>query len=96
MTMKPSYFYGLPAFLLLVCSLNDFKLCAAVDPAKGSTQAPLTDRNFELQKPYDIPLAGRYSYENGVHKLWVYATDKPHDPNSHTQPRTVIRIKVIN
>ncbi|KAK2979610.1 hypothetical protein RJ640_020102 [Escallonia rubra] len=70
-------------------------LCSA-DPTDGFTNVPLTaDANFELQKPYDIPLSERYSYENGVHKLWVYADDKPHDPNSHTQPRTEIRIRVL-
>ncbi|GMP79849.1 hypothetical protein CsSME_00035201 [Camellia sinensis var. sinensis] len=37
----------------------------------------------------------RYSYDNGVRKLWVYADDKPHDPTSSTQPRTEIRIRVI-
>uniref|UniRef100_A0A7N0T9L8 Alginate lyase 2 domain-containing protein n=1 Tax=Kalanchoe fedtschenkoi TaxID=63787 RepID=A0A7N0T9L8_KALFE len=30
---------------------------------------------------------------HGVHKLWVFATDKPHSPASHTHPRTEIRIK---
>ncbi|KAK3021222.1 hypothetical protein RJ639_045123, partial [Escallonia herrerae] len=60
-------------------------LCSA-DPTDGFTNVPLTNANFELQKPYDIPLSERYSYGDGVHKLWVYANDKPHDPNSHTQP----------
>ncbi|KAK3043881.1 hypothetical protein RJ639_000580 [Escallonia herrerae] len=70
-------------------------LCSA-DPTDGFTNVPLTDANFELQKPYVIPLSERYSYENGVHKLWVYADDKPHDPNSHTQPRTEIRIRGLD
>ncbi|MED6159910.1 hypothetical protein PIB30_046688 [Stylosanthes scabra] len=28
----------------------------------------------------------------GVHRMWVYADDKPHEPTSFTQPRTEIRI----
>jgi hypothetical protein len=44
--------------------------------------------------PYDIPLEQRYSFVNGVHRLWVYADDKPHNPNSNTQPRTEIQIKL--
>ncbi|KAJ7974049.1 citrate-binding protein-like [Quillaja saponaria] len=36
-----------------------------------------------MQKPYDIPLEQRYSFINGVHRLWVYADDKPHNPTSH-------------
>ncbi|KAL6315525.1 hypothetical protein AAG906_000826 [Vitis piasezkii] len=66
------------------------------DPTYGFTAVPLTEWNFELQKPYDVPLEERYSYENGVRKLWVYADDKPHDPNSLTQPRTEVRIRGLD
>ena len=76
-----------------------FLLClgtssSTADPTEGFTAVPLTEANFELQKPYDIPLSERYSFENGIRRLWVYADDKPHDPNSRTQPRTEVRIKV--
>ncbi|KAK4722227.1 hypothetical protein R3W88_012460 [Solanum pinnatisectum] len=30
------------------------------------------------------------------HRLWVYADDKPYDPNSLTQPRTEIRIQGLD
>ncbi|CAL5417612.1 unnamed protein product [Camellia sinensis] len=61
-------------------------------PTDGFTNIPLTESNFKLQKPYDIPLEQRYSFQNGVHRLWVYADDKPYDPSSPAQPRTEIRI----
>ncbi|THG10136.1 hypothetical protein TEA_007864 [Camellia sinensis var. sinensis] len=63
-----------------------------IDPTDGFTNIPLTESNFKLQKPYDIPLEQRYSFQNGVHRLWVYADDKPYDPSSPAQPRTEIRI----
>ncbi|GAY39780.1 hypothetical protein WN944_008379 [Citrus x changshan-huyou] len=90
--------YLLP-FVLLVVLLNKFKiiLCyASADPTYGFSPVALTPENLELQRPYDVPLEERYSYENGVHKLWVYADDKPHDPNSLTQPRTEIRIRGVD
>jgi len=81
--------------LALVGSLENLNLvCSAADPTDGFTPVPLTEANFELQKPYNIPLNERYSYEDGVRHMWVYATDKPHDPNSRTQPRTEVRMKV--
>ncbi|KAL7208635.1 hypothetical protein ACSBR1_030383 [Camellia fascicularis] len=62
------------------------------NPTDGFTTIPLTESNFKLQKPYDIPLGQRYSFQNGVHRLWVYADDKPYDPSSPSQPCTEIRI----
>lgn len=69
-------------------------LCGA-DPLDGFTNVPLTEANFELQKPYNVPLDKRYSFEHGVRRLWVYADDKPHELGSQTQPRTEIRIQVF-
>ncbi|KAL7176168.1 hypothetical protein ACSBR2_029680 [Camellia fascicularis] len=60
---------------------NFYPLLCDADPTDGSTNIPLTESNFKLQKPYDIPLEQRYSFQNGVHRLWVYADDKPYDPN---------------
>ncbi|KAK8672858.1 hypothetical protein V6N13_111215 [Hibiscus sabdariffa] len=59
----------------------------------GFTQVSLSQSNFELQRPYDKSPRERYSFNNGVHRLWVYSTDKPHTPTSHTEPRTEIRIR---
>ncbi|CAN6687005.1 unnamed protein product [Malus baccata var. baccata] len=66
--------------LFFLGSLKDIiQLCGA-DPTDGF-------------KPYDVPLEERYSFVNGVRRLWVYADDKPHDPNSQTQPRTEVRMR---
>ncbi|KAL9394629.1 hypothetical protein Peur_013914 [Populus x canadensis] len=79
-------------FLALVSLKSSNLLCSAADPTDGFTPVPLTEANFVLQKPYNVPLNERYSYEDGIRHLWVYATDKPHDPSSNTQPRTEVRI----
>ncbi|CAL1354368.1 unnamed protein product [Linum trigynum] len=47
---------------------------------------------MEVQWPYDLREEERYSYRNGVHTLEVYSTDKPHTRDSHTKPRTEVRI----
>ncbi|KAK9271900.1 hypothetical protein L1049_002265 [Liquidambar formosana] len=49
--------------------------------------------NFDIQRPYDVPVNQRYSFVNGIRKLWVFSTDKPHTPTSKTAPRTEIRIQ---
>ncbi|KAL8243234.1 hypothetical protein R6Q59_009492 [Mikania micrantha] len=81
--------------LLLVClSFLDKPLMGvAFDPTKGFTNVPLTSNSFVYQKPYNVPLKNRYSFKNGVHRFWVYASDKPYEPGSSTQPRTEAQIK---
>ncbi|PIN01944.1 hypothetical protein CDL12_25549 [Handroanthus impetiginosus] len=78
--------------IILLVITNCYILCKSTDPTDGFTNVQLTEENFKIQRPYDVPLEERYSYQNGTHRLWVYADDKPHDPNSNTQPRTEIRI----
>ncbi|CAL5417614.1 unnamed protein product [Camellia sinensis] len=78
-------FYALVVVVVIVENSgisNSFCMLCGVppDPTNGFTNVALTEYNFGLQKPYDIPLEQRYSYYNGVRKLWVYADDKPHDP----------------
>lgn len=65
-----------------------------VDPTKGFLSLPLNQSNFDIQRPYDVPEDERYSFKDGVHKLWVFSSDKPHTPTSRTNPRTEIRISV--
>ena len=62
----------------------------------GFLSLPLNQSNLVIQRPYDVPEDQRYSFVDGVHKLWVYSTDKPHSPTSKTHPRTEIRIHVSN
>ncbi|XP_073100019.1 citrate-binding protein-like [Elaeis guineensis] len=63
------------------------------DPTHGFISLPLSNSNFHIQKPYDLPVSERYSFIDGIHKLWVLSTDKPHSLTSHTAPRTEIRIQ---
>ncbi|CAI0409359.1 unnamed protein product [Linum tenue] len=62
------------------------------DLTSGFESLPLRKKNIRILKPYDIPLEQRYSFINGIHKCWVYSTDKPHSPASKTLPRTEIGI----
>ncbi|KAL0349615.1 UNVERIFIED_CONTAM: Citrate-binding protein [Sesamum radiatum] len=64
-----------------------------VDPTKGFISQHLNQSNLVIQRPYDVPEDERYSFKNGVHKLWVFKTDKPHTPTSKTNPRTEIRVR---
>ncbi|KAK9950001.1 hypothetical protein M0R45_005508 [Rubus argutus] len=63
------------------------------DPTLGFLELPLNTSNLDIQRPYDLALSERYSFIEGVHKLWVYFTDKPHSPDSRTHARTEIRIR---
>ncbi|KAJ9564684.1 hypothetical protein OSB04_000650 [Centaurea solstitialis] len=67
--------------------------CEAIDTSIGFASQPLDQSNFEIQKPYDVPVQQRYNFSHGVHKLWVLKTDKPHTRGSKTNPRTEIRIR---
>lgn len=68
--------------------------CWPEDPTHGFTELPLNTSNYQIQKPYNLPLCNRYSFVNGVHKLWVYSTDEPLSKNSPTNPRTEVLIRV--
>ncbi|KAF8024944.1 hypothetical protein BT93_F1942 [Corymbia citriodora subsp. variegata] len=74
--MRPSH---LIMCLILVYIIEIDHVCT--DPIDGFTIVPLTESNFEIQKPYDKLLEERYSFTDGVRRLWVYADDKPHEPN---------------
>jgi len=72
------------------------RAAAAVDTTTvGFTKVPLTEAQFPVQRPYDVPLHERFAFRGGVRRMWVYCTDKPHTPTSRTKPRTEIGIKVI-
>ena len=65
-----------------------------LDPTQGFIELPLNTSNFHIQKPYDLPVEERYSFIDGVHRLWVYSTDNPLSKNSPTKPRSEILIRV--
>lgn len=79
--------------LLQLIVIQNHLFCKA-DPTDGFTPITLSQSNFQIQKPYDVSINQRYSFINGVHKMWVFKTDKPHTPTSQTKPRTEIRITV--
>ncbi|KAL3527931.1 hypothetical protein ACH5RR_012587 [Cinchona calisaya] len=66
------------------------------DPTEGFVELPFNTSFYHIQKPYDLPVDQRYSFINGVHKLWVYSTDQPLSQNSPTMPRTEIIISGYN
>lgn len=86
-------YYSVLLLIFLSFTTNLYQFCYA-DPTDGFTLLPLTDHNIKLQKPYNEPLNDRYSYDDGVRKLWVYTNDKPFQKGSGTRPRTEVRIKV--
>ncbi|KAJ4751478.1 Citrate-binding protein [Rhynchospora pubera] len=67
-----------------------------LDPTDGFSPVPLKEGNFKLQKPYNVDPNKRYSFKNGVRRLWVYSNDKPLNRKSHTKPRTEIKITGYN
>ncbi|KAG6660807.1 hypothetical protein CIPAW_03G130400 [Carya illinoinensis] len=61
-----------------------------VDTTEGFFPLPLDQSHYHILRPYDVPEDQRYSFINGVHKCWVYSTDKTHTRTSQTKPRTKI------
>ncbi|KAL8133083.1 hypothetical protein AgCh_008518 [Apium graveolens] len=66
---------------------------ATHDPTRGFTSLPFNTSFYHIQKPYDRQENERYSFINGVHKLWVFADDKPLSRSSPTKPRSEIMIQ---
>ncbi|XP_030461938.1 citrate-binding protein-like [Syzygium oleosum] len=60
------------------------------DPTSSFEELPLNQSNLHIQKPYDLPVSDRYSFINGIHKLWVYSSDHPLSKGSPTRPRSEI------
>ncbi|KAL5999947.1 hypothetical protein ACLOJK_034624 [Asimina triloba] len=97
-TMHPSAAIAIAMIISLLCCT-----CICIhgalggpsdhDPALGFVSLPLNSSNFHLHKPYDLPESARYSFIDGVHRLWVYSTDKPLSRFSNTNPRSEIRIR---
>lgn len=94
-SMKISYHYSFLLLIIVSISANLNGICRA-DPTDGFTLLPLTNNNIKLQKPYNEPLDDRYSFDDGVRKLWVYTNDKPYKQGSPTRPRTEVRINVLS
>ena len=61
---------------------------SAADPTDGWNKTSFT---YGMQKPWNLDLSDRYSNSGGVHRMWVYSTDKPMSQGSSTDPRTEMR-----
>ncbi|XP_057972641.1 citrate-binding protein-like [Malania oleifera] len=64
-----------------------------IDPTEGFVDVPLNKSHFHNLKPYDVPASERYSFENDIHKFWVYSTDNPLSNGSPTHPRSELRLE---
>lgn len=78
-----------------VGALDCYRARSVNSSGEGSTSmcigpARQTRFDFVIQRPYDVPVNQRYAYEaaSNIHTTRVFATDKPHDPASTTDPRT--------
>ncbi|VAH01010.1 unnamed protein product [Triticum turgidum subsp. durum] len=65
---------------------------SAQDPTAGFTAVSLSESNFQLQKPYNMPSSARYSFDGMVRRMWVLSSDEPFSPQSDTKPRTEMRM----
>ncbi|KAI4365496.1 hypothetical protein MLD38_021476 [Melastoma candidum] len=89
-------FPPLPALIFIITSGSAFFLPLSgsqIDPSKGFIQLPLNESNFHIHKPYDLPVGDRYSFVDGIHKLWVYSNDHPLSRGSPTLPRTEVMLR---
>ncbi|CAM0877293.1 unnamed protein product [Alopecurus aequalis] len=96
--MAPDALYLISVSVLVLVATSS---CAAAssarapkvaDPTDGFTALSLDQSNFELQRPFDEASGARYSFDGTVRKMWVLSSDKPHARQSHTKPRTEIKI----
>lgn len=60
----------------------------------GFSRVRLSESQFVVQKPYDVPLHERYERSGGVRRMWVFATDKPISATHPGGARTEIKIDV--
>ena len=58
------------------------------DPTAGWTEYSDT---FQVEHPFDLPVADRFSIASGIYTFWVMSNDKPHVAGNTTAPRTEAR-----
>ncbi|KAF0889200.1 hypothetical protein E2562_022459 [Oryza meyeriana var. granulata] len=63
------------------------------NPTAGFVKVDLTDGDFQVQRPYNVPESRRFRYRDGVRTFWVYDNDKPFNTATHTNPRTEVRLR---
>jgi len=57
-------------------------------PTNGWTQASWT---YRIHKPWNLSVSDRFSYSNGVWRMWVFSSDASHQEGNTTAPRTEMR-----
>jgi hypothetical protein len=62
---------------------------AAVDPTSGWTQTSYT---YNIQTPWNLSQASRYSYSGGEHRFWIYPGDACQFQGCTTGPRSELRM----
>jgi hypothetical protein len=67
---------------------------SGANPIAGFLKVDLTDGNFQVQSPYNVPESQRFRYSHGIRQFWVLETDKPFNTATHTNPRTEVRLRV--
>ncbi|KAE8813010.1 Citrate-binding protein [Hordeum vulgare] len=90
--MGSSSCYYVVLLLAAAASARSARALKAADPTYGFTSVRLDESNFVLQRPFNEASGARYSFDGTVRKLWVLSSDKPHARQSHTSPRTEIRM----
>ncbi|KAF5779165.1 putative concanavalin A-like lectin/glucanase domain superfamily, alginate lyase 2 [Helianthus annuus] len=80
--------------IILYIHITDTRSSVINDLALGFTRLPFNKSYYINHKPYNLPLEERYSFINGVHKLWVFSTDEPLSRCSPTLPRSELFINV--
>ncbi|MFS8034530.1 putative concanavalin A-like lectin/glucanase domain superfamily, alginate lyase 2 [Helianthus anomalus] len=78
--------------IILYIHITDTRSSVINDLALGFTRLPFNKSYYINHKPYNLPLEERYSFINGVHKLWVFSTDEPLSRGSPTLPRSELFI----
>jgi hypothetical protein len=58
------------------------------DPLQGFTEY---QDSFVIQRPYDLPAAARFQYQDGIYTFFVNSSDRAHEPGNGTAPRTEAR-----
>jgi hypothetical protein len=67
----------------------EVKMDCPGDPTAGFTEYKDT---FQVEHPYDLPAAARFSIDNGIYNFWIMHGDKKHSPTSTApNPRTEAR-----
>ena len=86
----------------ILCSVLVVVTAVVIGTARGSgdhltagfTRVRLTESQFVVQKPYNVPLDARYEFAGGVRRMWVFSTDKPGSATHPGGARTEIKINV--